>query len=86
MVARAYLDQLTRSGSVTPARASEVRSAADRLDRLRSKRDRGAEATLKQVETLVATLQGDATSARGRDADRLVALADLLNRRAARVR
>ena len=86
VVARAYLDQLTRTGGMTAARAGDVRAAAERLDRLRSKRDRGAEATLTQVETLVAALEGTAASAQGRDADRLMALAGLLNRRAARVR
>jgi hypothetical protein len=86
VVARAYLDQLTRSGAVTTARAGEVRTAVDRLDRLRSRRDRGAADTVREAERVEAALRNDAAGARGRDADRLRALADLLGRGTARLR
>jgi hypothetical protein len=64
LVARAYLDQLTRSKSILPARAAAVRSALDRPGRAA---DRG--------EALAGQLEQDAAAATGRDAVRLRALA-----------
>jgi hypothetical protein len=58
----------------------------DRLDRLRSRRDRGAADTVREAERVEAALRNDAAGARGRDADRLRALADLLGRGTARLR
>jgi hypothetical protein len=62
VVARAYLDQLTRSNGIARARAAAVRSALDR-------RDNG------RLETVATQLEGDAATANARDAARLRALA-----------
>ena len=78
VVARAYLDQLGRTSGLAPARAGEVRSLAERLDRLRSRRDRGAAALLMQAEREAAQLDGDAAAAPGADGRRLRALAQTL--------
>jgi hypothetical protein len=64
LVARAYLDQLTRSKSIPPARAAAVRSALDRPARAAA----GGEALARQLEQ-------DAAAAAGRDVMRLQALA-----------
>jgi hypothetical protein len=62
VVARAYLDQLTRSNGIPRARAAAVRTALDRRDSNR-------------LEGLAAQLEADAATASGRDAARLRALA-----------
>jgi hypothetical protein len=74
-VARAYLDQLARTGGIRPDRASAVRSAIDRADIARGDAGRAAADAL---EPFVNQLQGDAAAAAGRDATRLRALADAL--------
>jgi hypothetical protein len=86
VVARAYIDQLTRSAAIQPARAAELAAAAERVDRLPTRRDRGAAATLAQVEALASRLERDASSAAPRDAARMRALATTLRSRAAAVR
>ena len=86
MVARAYLDQLGRTSGLAPARAGEVRALAERLDRLRSRRDRGAAELLMQAEREAAQLDGDAAAAPGPDGRRLRALAQTLRSMAAQVR
>jgi len=86
VVARAYLDQLTRTGSVQPARASAIDAALKRVDDLRSRRDRNATAVLGTLAMLATQLEGDAATASGRDAQRLRSLATTLRDRAARVR
>ena len=78
VVARAYLDQLTRSKGIQAERAASVKSAIDRADRIRSPRDRGAAAVMTQLETLASQLESDASSSSGRDADRLRSLASTL--------
>ena len=86
VVARAYLDQLRRSGGLGPTRAGEVRALAERLDRLRSRRDRGAAALLMQAEREAAQLDASAAAAQGSDSRRLRALADTIRGQAALVR
>ncbi len=86
VVARAYLDQLTRSRSVQPARASAIDAALKRVDDLRSRRDRNAAAVLGNLTTLATDLDKDAAAASGRDAQRLRSLASTLRDRAAKVR
>jgi hypothetical protein len=86
VVARAYLDQLTRTGSVQPARASAIDAALKRLDEVRTRRDRGAAAVLGTLATLATQLDEDAAAMSGRDAQRLRSLAATLRDRAARVR
>ena len=85
-VARAYLDQLTRSKGVQPERARAVKAALDRADSLRTGQERGAAAVLDQLDALATQLEGDAGAATGRDAVRLRSLASTIKGRAARLR
>jgi hypothetical protein len=85
-VARAYLDQLTRSRGIAPERAKAVTSALDRIDDLRTGKERGAAAALDQVDALATQLEGDASAAAGPDASRLRSLASTLRGRVARLR
>jgi hypothetical protein len=86
VVARAYLDQLTRTKGIQPARADAVKAALERVDRVRSGRDSGASPVLSLLDTLAAELEGDASSAGSREAVRLRALATTLKGRAASLR
>jgi hypothetical protein len=85
-VARAYVDQLTRSNGLKPERSRELKTALDRADNLRSGQERGAAATLDQLEALATQLEGDAGAAAGRDAMRLKALAATIKGRTAVLR
>jgi len=81
VVARAYLDQLTRNKAIDPARATAVKAALDKTEK-----DKAAKAAIDQLDTLAKQVDQDAGSATGRDADRLKALAASLKARAARLR
>jgi hypothetical protein len=81
VVARAYLDQLNRSKSIAPARANAVKSALDRLDQ-----SGGNRAALDQIDAVAAELETDAVAAKGRDAERLRALAATIKGRTERLR
>ena len=81
VVARAYVDQLVRSKRLSVERASAVRAALDRADRIRNPGDSAAAAVSEQLKTLAAEFEAQAASASGRDAARLRALADTLKRR-----
>jgi hypothetical protein len=85
-VARAYVDQLVRSKTLGSDRASSVRGALDRLDRLQTGREANAGAVLSEVQSLAGGFARDAGAARGQDQARLRALADTLERRVARLR
>ena len=67
VVARAYLDQLTRSNAIQPERASAIRAALQSNDRA-------------QMQALATQLQQAATTAEGREAERMKALAEILGR------
>jgi hypothetical protein len=86
VVARAYLDQLTRSKAIAPARSAVVRSALERADRLRTGRERNAATVVDQLDALAGQLQGDAAAASGRDAARLRSLASTVKARASQLR
>jgi hypothetical protein len=75
IVARAYLDQLTRSKTVPPARVSAIRDALARVDALRTGKPRDAAARLDRLDTVAMQLESDAGVATGRDAARMRALA-----------
>jgi hypothetical protein len=79
VVARAYLDQLTRRKAIQPERAASVKTALDRADK---QGDKGAD----QLTTLATQLESDAASANGRDAVTMRSLAETLKGRAARLR
>ena len=74
-VARAYLDQLTRSKGIPPARVTAVRDALARVDALRSGMPRDAAARLDRLDALAMQLENDAAAAEARDAARMRALA-----------
>jgi hypothetical protein len=82
-VAKAYLDQLTRNKAIGGERAAAVKTAIERADKVRSAKDRGAQAAAEQLKTLTGQLETDAAAATGRDAARLRALAATLSERAA---
>ena len=86
VVSLAYIDQLTRTHAIQPTRADAVRASLERVDKIRSARQRGAAAVLTQLDTLASQLEGDARAASGRDASRLQALAGTLRDRGARLR
>jgi hypothetical protein len=85
-VARAYLDQLGRSSAISAERAKAVRDGLEKLDQLRTGKERNAATALAAVDAVAAQVAADATSATGRDADRLKALAETLKGRTARLR
>jgi hypothetical protein len=85
-VARAYLDQLTRSKGIQPERAKAVKAAIDHADGIRSGKERGAAAALDQLDAVAGQLESDASAASGRDAMRLQALAATLKGRSAKLR
>ena len=78
LVARAYVDQLTRTKGIQPARAAAVTAAMDKVEKTQPGRA-GAAA----LATLAADLEIDAGSAGPQDAARLKALAGVLKARAA---
>jgi len=82
IVARAYLDQLTRSRGIAAERATAVQAAIDRVDRQR-RRDRR---TLDQLDTLATELERDADGTIGRDAERMRSLAATIKGSVARLR
>jgi hypothetical protein len=86
VVARAYVDQLTRSKGIDAGRASAVTAALARADRLHSARDSGAADVLQQLDALATELEADAAKAGGRDAIRLRSLATTIKGRAAGLR
>ncbi|MEO5894523.1 MAG: hypothetical protein ABIS06_02360 [Vicinamibacterales bacterium] len=71
MVARAYLDQLTRSNAITADRAAAIKTAVEKTNRT-------------QMTTLAGQLEQDAAAATGADAGRMKALAEVLKGRVAR--
>jgi hypothetical protein len=85
-VARAYLDQLTRSKGIQPERARAVKTAIDHADSIRTGKERGAPAVLDQLDAVAAQLEGDAAAAAGHDAMRLKALAATIKGRTAKLR
>ena len=72
VVARAYLDQLTRKNAITAAHAAAVKSAIDNAEK-----KKGAAG---QLASAAAQLESDTANAQGRDLDRLKALVEILNK------
>jgi hypothetical protein len=79
-VARAYVDQLTRTQGITAARAAAVQDVLGRADRLQDQ-DAGAAAVRDALIGVAADVARDAAAATGRDAQRLAALAETLRNR-----
>jgi len=80
VVARAYLDQLTRARAIPPDRVRAVNAALDRADRIRSSRDKSAPAVVQQLDGVATQLERDAAASTGREAARLRALAETLKK------
>ncbi|MGE0864782.1 MAG: LVIVD repeat-containing protein [Vicinamibacterales bacterium] len=85
-VARSYLDQLNRSKGISAARAKAVVDGLDKVDELRTGKERNAAAALEALDAVAAQLAADAKAASGRDAMRLQALSETLKGRTARLR
>jgi hypothetical protein len=85
-VALAYIDQLTRSKALSSDRIRAVKSALDRADGLRTGQEKSAPAVLEQLDALAKQIDGDAASAKGRDAERLKGLAETIRGRAGKLR
>jgi hypothetical protein len=65
VVAKAYLDQLTRANAIDASRATAIRAALD-------------SGNAQQLSSLAAQLEKDAASAQGQDAKRMKALAEAM--------
>jgi len=85
-VAKAYIDQLTRSRAIQPERARAVTTALDRAESLRGAKDKNAAAVLDSLDALAKQIDADAGAASGRDAARLKSLAATIKARAANLR
>jgi hypothetical protein len=86
VVARAYLDQLTRTKTIKPDRAQALSTALNKADEIRTGEEKGAPAVVEQLNTLARQLESDASAASGRDAARFRSLADTLKERAAKLK
>ncbi|MGH9203867.1 MAG: hypothetical protein ACRD2A_21785, partial [Vicinamibacterales bacterium] len=84
VVARAYLDQINRSKAIPSARAGEIKSALDRLDRARPGGD--SRNTLDSIQTFATSLDADAARLSGRDKTRIELLAATIKGRVAALR
>jgi hypothetical protein len=85
-VAKAYLDQLSRTKGISTARSSAVLSGLAKVDQLRTGKEGNAKASLDALDALAVQVEGDAKAATGRDATRLKALAETLKGRAQALR
>ena len=79
VVAKAYMDQLSRSKSIS---AAQVKTVTDAL----SKADGRSKAAVDQLETLAGQMDAEAGKASGIDQKRFKALAETLRGRAAKLR
>ena len=86
VVARAYLDQLARTGGLSAERSAAVRAALERADRVRTVKDKASAAAAAQLESVAAQLESAAAAAEGRDATRIRQLAATLTGRSAALR
>jgi len=86
VVARAYLDQLSRGHALPAERARAIKTALDNADDVKTGREKNAAATLEQLEGIARQLEGDAATASGRDQMRLRALADTIKAHVAKLR
>ena len=85
-VAKAYIDQLTRSRAIQPERTRALTTALDRADGVRSGSDKNAAAVIDQLDALAKQVDADAGAASGRDAARMKSLAATITARAAKLR
>jgi hypothetical protein len=86
VVARAYLDQLTRSRGIQPDRARALKAALDKADDIRTGREKNAAATLDALDAFAKQVEADAGAATGRDQTRLRSLAETIRGRISKLR
>jgi hypothetical protein len=86
VVARAYIDQLTRSNGIKVQRTRAVMDALGRVDKVRSRREPGAEALVRELNALAAQLEVDAGAVSGQDGVRLRLLAANVKEHAGKLR
>jgi len=77
-VARAYLDQLARTKGINATRASAVKAALEKVDKIRDRSAKGSAPAFEALTTLAGQIESDAGTATGADAKRLHALAATL--------
>jgi len=85
-VAKAYVDQLNRSKSISAERVRAINEGLSKVDGLRTGKEGNARAALDQLEAVAAQVDADGKSKSGVDAKRYAALAETLRGRAARLR
>jgi len=85
-VAKAYMDQLSRSKSIAADRLRATTEALAAVDSLRTGKEGNAKAALDRLETIAGQFDADADKGSGIDQKRLKALAETLRGRAARLR
>jgi hypothetical protein len=85
-VAKAYVDQLNRSKSISAERVRAINEGLSKVDSLRTGKEGNAKAALDQLEAVAAQVEADGKSKNGVDAKRYAALAETLRGRAARLR
>jgi len=78
VVARAYIDQLTRTNAIPPERARAITDALGRTTRIRSSHDKNAAAILSEVSSLANQVEVDAAKAPRLDAARMQSLASTM--------
>ena len=86
IVARAYVDQLTRSNGIKAERAHAVTDVLARADKVQSRRQRGAAALAGELDAVAGRLESDAGATAGPDAVRLRLLAANVKEHAAKLR
>ena len=82
LVAKAYLDQMTRAKTIDTARATALQAALDRGDTRAGR----AAATLDELDKMAAQLEADAATPGAKDAARMKAMAAAIKARTARLR
>jgi hypothetical protein len=85
-VAKAYMDQLSRSKSITADRVRATTEALSKVDSLRTGKEGNAKAALDQLDSLASQFDAEAAKSSGVDQKRYKALAETLRGRAARLR
>jgi len=78
VVARAYLDQLTRSDTIAPERSAALSDLLDRTDQLLTDGTRTNAGLAAELATAAGALEDESAGASGRNQTRLRALAEIL--------
>jgi hypothetical protein len=86
IVARAYIDQLTRSNAIPPERAHAIIDALGRTAKIRSPRDKNAAPILNDMNSLANQVEADAAKATPRDSARMKLLASTMRGITAKLR